>query len=366
MRNPIIALLLLVLAASVHAAQRTFVSTGGGDANTAASCSLVSPCRSFGAALTVTDPNGEIIVLDSGGYGRVTIDRSVAITAPVGVYAGISVFSGEIGIDINTAGIKVALRGLTINGQGGGRGINALAADELHIEGCVVSNLVGTGIGLDTKDPAAQPGNTMVVTIKDTIVRSNGLDGIYVRGDVLAQLDTVRIDSNGGSGILATDGAGVSVREAQITRNDGVGVWALNGVSAAAQVDVSVESSMIADNTINGVRASNSGPVGVRLTVARSHLARHLSPAIALTTSGGAADLWLDENVITGYSANAAIGGTGPAAGIHATRNRTYGYSISLRELSSASVHSGGDNYGRTGGGPAPTSGTIDTTNSMF
>jgi hypothetical protein len=47
-------------------AQRTFVSTSGNDANTAANCSLASPCRSFGSALSVTVADGEIVVLDSG------------------------------------------------------------------------------------------------------------------------------------------------------------------------------------------------------------------------------------------------------------------------------------------------------------
>jgi hypothetical protein len=43
----------------------------------------------------------------------------VTITAPPGVYAGISVFPATNGVDIATAGISVALVGLTINGQGG-------------------------------------------------------------------------------------------------------------------------------------------------------------------------------------------------------------------------------------------------------
>ncbi len=90
-----------------NAAQRTFVSGAGSDTN---ACTLVAPCRGFAVALTHTDPNGEIIVLDSAGYGPVTIDKSVSIVAPPGVYAGISVFSGD-GIVISGSGIDVALRG---------------------------------------------------------------------------------------------------------------------------------------------------------------------------------------------------------------------------------------------------------------
>src|SRR5438093_6424824 len=63
--------------------QRTFVSAHtGSDANP---CGPTTPCRSFGAAMALTLSGGEIIVLDSGGYGTVTIDKSVSIVSPAGV-----------------------------------------------------------------------------------------------------------------------------------------------------------------------------------------------------------------------------------------------------------------------------------------
>jgi hypothetical protein len=48
-------------------------------------------------APAVTGAGGEIIVLDSGGYGPVTINQSVAIRAPAGICAGISVFANNLG-----------------------------------------------------------------------------------------------------------------------------------------------------------------------------------------------------------------------------------------------------------------------------
>jgi hypothetical protein len=110
------ALLALTVAISAEAAQRTFVATTGNDTNL---CTLLAPCRSFAAAMPYTDPEGEIIVLDSGAYGRVTITQPVTIEAPAGVYAGISVFASTNGIDVNAPGATVTLRGLSINGQGG-------------------------------------------------------------------------------------------------------------------------------------------------------------------------------------------------------------------------------------------------------
>src|SRR4051812_44863466 len=88
---------LLMTTATANAVQRTFVATTGNDGN---SCSNTAPCRSFAAAIAVTDAGGEVIVLNSGGYGAVTITQSVSIISPPGVYAGISGFSGAA-IEVN-------------------------------------------------------------------------------------------------------------------------------------------------------------------------------------------------------------------------------------------------------------------------
>src|SRR5207302_4023776 len=135
----------ITLAASLPAAAvpRTFVSGLGNDANPG---TLTSPKRSFGSALTVTDPGGEIIVLDSAGYGPVTINKAVSIISPPGVYAGVTVTSGD-GITVSAgASDVVILRGLTINGAGGTNGINFTDGAALHVENCVISRFSNDGI----------------------------------------------------------------------------------------------------------------------------------------------------------------------------------------------------------------------------
>src|SRR5437588_2416029 len=113
-------------------AQRTFVSAAtGNDANP---CSRTAPCRNFAAAIAQTAAGGEVIVLDSGGYGTVTISQSVSLISPPGVYAGITAFSGNA-IEINAgASDSVTLRGLTPNGLGGGIGLNVDAVGRLFVD----------------------------------------------------------------------------------------------------------------------------------------------------------------------------------------------------------------------------------------
>jgi hypothetical protein len=143
------ALSLLTSADATAIAQRTFVASNGNDAHP---CSLTLPCRAFAAAIAQTIGGGEVIVLDSAGYGPVTITQSISIIAPAGVYAGIFVPGGQTGVHINTANIKVALRGLTINSASGvGTGIWMQNGSELAVESCAISNFIGGhGILIET------------------------------------------------------------------------------------------------------------------------------------------------------------------------------------------------------------------------
>lgn len=165
--------LALLATTPAFSAQRTFVSAAPGVVDNPA-CSLVAPCRQFSAALLATSPGGEIIVLDSAGYGTVTIGQSVSIIAPPGVYAGISVFGGD-GVGVFTiSSDKVVLRGLSINGQGGGgnSGIHVLGSGTVYIERCTVANIGGIGIQID--------GGR--IHIRDTLVQGSTLSGLHLIG----------------------------------------------------------------------------------------------------------------------------------------------------------------------------------------
>jgi len=68
---------LLASAATARAqATRTWVSGVGDDANP---CSRTAPCKTFAGAISKTAAGGEINVLDPGGFGGVTITKSITI-----------------------------------------------------------------------------------------------------------------------------------------------------------------------------------------------------------------------------------------------------------------------------------------------
>src|SRR4030081_2665305 len=104
-------------------ASRTWVSGVGDDANP---CSRTAPCKTFAGAISKTAAGGEINCLDPGGFGAVTITKSMtidchevfaSILAPGG--GGAVIISIPVGADTAR---NVRLRNLNINGSGGNSG----------------------------------------------------------------------------------------------------------------------------------------------------------------------------------------------------------------------------------------------------
>ncbi len=184
-------------------AQRTFVSAEPGTSDNSA-CSRAQPCRTFDAAVTAVASGGEVVALSSGGYGAVTITKSVQLIAPAGVVASVTQnASGGNAITVAAgASDTVVLRGLTLNGANN-FGINFDSGAALYVENCVLSGFF-RGILFDA------PGKLFV---KDTLVR-NGFIGIYVSapsgGTVQATLDHIRAENNSSSGVLVANSSGAT------------------------------------------------------------------------------------------------------------------------------------------------------------
>jgi hypothetical protein len=129
-------------------ATRTWVSGVGDDANP---CSRTAPCKTLAGAISKTATGGEIDILDPGGFGAVTITKSITIDG--GGIIGSILSSATNGIIVNAPNGLVTIRNFSINGAGttlGINGIRVIAVKKLAVENCILSNFSANGIDVNT------------------------------------------------------------------------------------------------------------------------------------------------------------------------------------------------------------------------
>src|ERR1700681_2416171 len=108
--------IMLMLASFTQAqASRTWISGVGDDVNP---CSRTAPCKTFAGAISKTAAGGIINCLDPGGFGAVTITKSMTIDCEQTL--GGSLAAGTNAFNITNNGTVVNLRGLDIEGVGTG------------------------------------------------------------------------------------------------------------------------------------------------------------------------------------------------------------------------------------------------------
>lgn len=258
-------LVIAVLASPLWAqATRTWVSGVGDDANP---CSRTAPCKTFAGAISKTVDGGEINVLDAGGYGAVTITKSITIDGG-GAFASI-LASSTNGVVINAAGAIVTLRNLFINGappsSPGLRGIKVFAAARVVIENCRIFGFSQRGISIEPNT-----GTSMIIVISDTTVMNSGLTGIAIQAAVVppptmfTTLNRVTVSGSANYGLYADSGSRLTVRDSILSQNGtGIATAAMN-----AATDVDILNSVLSNNS-TGIQASSSSIVrisGVTIT----------------------------------------------------------------------------------------------------
>ena len=238
---------------------RSFVSPTGLDTN---NCQLATPCRTFAAAILLTNAGGEIAVLGTAGYGSVTITKAISIVNGGGFEAAIAVPSTGTGITINAgASDAVSLRGLTIEGGGvGNTGIQFNTGKSLTIEDCVIRHVVGDAVDFF-------PNAAASIFVSNTRVTDNANHGIYVAppigaGVIGAVFNRVQANNNGNSGIAVYGGTSTGSIKADVydsvaAGNTNIGFAAVT-FGGGAPTTLTVSRSISANN-LDGLYAEGTG-----------------------------------------------------------------------------------------------------------
>jgi hypothetical protein len=195
-----IALSFLGSGPAVAQATRTWVSGVGDDANP---CSRTAPCKTFAGAISKTHINGEINCIDPGGFGAVTITKSITIDC---WHVGGSILaSSTTGIivnipvgNLNDPHRSVRIRGLAINGTGaigttgtrtGIDGVRVLQARNVSIEKTAIHEFSQQAIEVAT-------GANLDLVLDDMRISNCNVSGIKLAataGAIIASLNDVRV-----------------------------------------------------------------------------------------------------------------------------------------------------------------------------
>jgi hypothetical protein len=236
--------------APAHAqATRTWVSGVGDDVNP---CSRTAPCKTFAGAISKTAANGKINCLDPGGFGAVTITKSIEIDCFA--FPGGILNAGTNGVNVSTtAGIKVVLRGIEIHGGGTGvNGVNITVASEVTLDKCFIIAQTGSGVQANVSSGLV---NILITDTNITQVNRGVLLSASGTGASVAQLNNVAILNPTTSGVETnTNGTIAHVHRSAIggsTAGSAVFTSAGNG-------QIAVSDSMIFGNSF-GIRTVGSG-----------------------------------------------------------------------------------------------------------
>ena len=251
--------------AAVGQATRTWVSGVGDDVNP---CSRTAPCKTFAGAISKTAAGGEINCVDPGGYGAVTIVKSMTIDCE---YTEGGALAGGNGITVNAGPTDVVtLRGLDIFGVNPPtNGIRFIAGAALHVDDVRIrrfNSVNSAGISF-------APSGVSELFVSNSLIHDNGNEltggGIVIQptGSGIAKVSLKNVDlANNSYGVRAdttgssTNSIKVSIIGSSATGNlyPGFSVATSGG---SGPVDMSIESSMASNNGGSGIRAMGVGAV---------------------------------------------------------------------------------------------------------
>jgi hypothetical protein len=274
-------------------ATRTWISGVGDDANP---CSRTAPCKTWAGALSKTANNGEINAIDAGGFGAVTITKSITLSGDA-TMAGVLVAATN-GITVNAAATDtVHLRNIVLDGLGsiGGSlaGVKVLQAGLVTLENLQIFGFSTHGVEIAPAASAGSPPLNVSLhnvkirqstdsaaplvpavsgvptasglqangTLRNVVVSASDLHiqgmpgvatiGVHALGSASVDLHSSRINFTSTAGVAAT-GASAVVRLSDTSVNgNAVGLSA----TAGGQI-VSYNNNRLRGNTVDGAPTS--------------------------------------------------------------------------------------------------------------
>lgn len=291
----IFAVCLLVLATTAIAnaqATRTWVSGVGDDVNP---CSRTAPCKTFAGAISKTATCGEISVLDPGGFGAVTITKSITINGE-GTLASI-LAAGTSGVVVNAAATSnVYLKNIDINGACTGiDGIRFLAGNSLVVEKCRIWAFSNIGIFVNkTNTTGFMSVTTSAIThcLQGGIVTQTTGAGTLIRSEI----DNTKIFG-------CSNGFKAGAQSQMTVKNSAASGCGGAGFLADTATSVLNMDSCVATNNASGVKTLNAGTIRLGQSTVANNITKGVDKAVGSTVES------YSDNYIRGNPTSDAVTG---------------------------------------------------------
>lgn len=263
-------------------ATRTWVSGVGDDANP---CSRTAPCKTFAGAISKTAANGTINCIDPGGFGAVTIKKSITIDC-AGTFGSI-LAAGTNGVNVDGVGVVVHLRNISIEGSGSGIvGINFTNGAVLTIEKCAIFGFnAGQASGINFV-----PAGDANLFVADAAIGNNGAGGTGAG---------VRIRPAGTANVRA------AFKNVDIFAN--ATGFATLGDGSTGFIRVSLIESVVQGNTVVGVTAAAQGGQAFTRIFMKGTLVTN-NGSLGISSDGSQAAVFLDQTTV--FSNNVGLSST--------------------------------------------------------
>jgi hypothetical protein len=284
-------------------ATRTWVSGVGDDANP---CSRTAPCKTYAGAISKTARDGEISTLDPGGFGTITITKSITINgggAGQG-YGSILAALAPQGVLVNitdAADVRktVRLNWLDINGASSGtNGVRFLAGNALYIENSNIDGFTGDGVQVVNNTVALHN-----LVLKNVSIRNCATNGINISNTgsnvTVMALDHVMV-TRSGNNLNAGNGSRGQISNSFFGLSPTLSC--VNATSSTSATDLAINDSTMVGCAV-GVGVSGAS---TRVRIARDLITGNVN---GLAFGGGFVDTG-GNNTIMGNGTNQDPNGT--------------------------------------------------------
>ena len=250
--------------APAHAqATRTWVSGVGDDANP---CSRTAPCKTFAGAISKTAAGGEIDALDPGGFGALTITKSITLDGGGGQVASVLV-AGTNGIVVSAGSNDVVvLRNLRLQGNLGNAvtgtpgldGIKYISGALVRVMNCNIDGFSLSGIEVATSTASElEVSNTTITNVKVA-----GITLGNTASHLFGSMDNSQITYSFGAGISTSGAGNVNFTVAKSVISGTITAVQAGGANSTLNIDSSTvtfnTTAFSATTTGAVVRASNN------------------------------------------------------------------------------------------------------------